>query len=105
MNDADYHEQARQTLQRIEQAIEANGANIDFENAGDILTLEFANGSKLIVNKQGAAQQLWVAAKSGGFHYAWDAASRSWRNDQTGVELFTELSRLVSDQAGEEIRL
>ncbi len=105
MNDADYHQRATQTLLRIEQAIEASGAAIDFENAGGILTLEFENGSKLIVNKQGAAQQLWVAAKSGGFHYGWDATSGSWRNDQSGAELFAELSRLVSEQAGEPVAI
>lgn len=105
MNDADYHQRATQTLLHIEQAIEASGADIDFENAGDILTLEFGNGSKLIVNKQGAAQQLWVAARSGGFHYGWDPASGSWRNDQTGAELFAELSRLVSEQAGEPVAI
>lgn len=105
MNDADYHQRVTQTLLQIEQAVEASGTDIDFENAGDILTLEFANGSKLIVNKQGAARQLWVAARSGGFHYDWDAASRAWRNDQTGAELFAELSRLVSEQAGAPVAL
>ncbi len=105
MNDADYHQRATQTLMRIEQAIEASGADIDFENSGDILTLEFGNSSKLIVNKQGAARQLWVAAKSGGFHYGWDASSGSWRNDQTGAELFAELSRLVSEQAGAPVTI
>jgi CyaY protein len=105
MRDADYHERAEQTLLRIEQAIEASGANVDFENAGDVLTLEFENGSKLIVNKQGAARQLWVAARSGGFHYDWDPTSGAWRNDQTGAELFAELSRLVSQQAGTRVDL
>ena len=105
MNDADYHEQAKRALRQIEQAVEASGVDIDFENAGDILTLEFGNGSKLIVNKQGAARQLWVAAKSGGFHYDWDTASQSWRNDQNGAALFTELSRLVSEQAGEPVTI
>lgn len=105
MNDADYHQRATQTLMRIEQAIEASGTDIDFENSGDILTLEFGNGSKLIVNKQGAARQLWVAAKSGGFHYGWDASSSAWRNDQTGAELFAELSRLVSEQAGAPVTI
>lgn len=105
MNDADYHQRATQTLLHIEQAVEASGADIDFENAGDILTLEFGNGSKLIVNKQGAARQLWVAAKSGGFHYGWDATSGLWRNDQSGAELFAELSRLLSEQAGEPVTI
>jgi len=105
MNEAEFHKIATVTLNRIEQAIEACGADIDFENAGEILQLEFTNRSKIIINKQGAAGQIWVAAKSGGFHYNYDAGTQQWRNDQSGVELFSELSRLVSEQAGESIHL
>ncbi len=105
MNEAEFHKLADATLRHIEQAVEACGADIDFENAGEILQLEFANRSKVIVNKQGAAHQLWVAAKSGGFHYNYDAGKQQWRNDQSGAELFGELSRLVSEQAGEPVVL
>jgi len=105
MNEAEFHKSATATLLHIEQAIETCGADIDFENAGDILTLEFANGSKIIVNKQGAAHQIWVAARSGGFHYNYDPATRQWRNDQSGAELLAELSRLTSEQAGTPVAL
>ena len=105
MNEAEYHRLASATLLRIEQTVETCGADIEFENVSDILTLEFANGSKIIVNKQTPARQLWVAAKSGGFHYNWDAAAQVWRNAQTGLELFAELSRLVTEQHGQHITL
>ncbi|HEX9625842.1 MAG TPA: iron donor protein CyaY [Acidiferrobacterales bacterium] len=105
MTPQEFNHQVEQTLLRIEQAVEASGADIEFENAGEILTLEFANGSKIIVNKQGAANQLWVAARSGGFHYDYDAAGDRWVNDQSGAELFAELSRLISKQAGETVEL
>jgi len=105
MNDAEFQQQVADTLLRIEQAVEASGADIEFENAGDILTLEFENGSKIIINKQGAAKQIWVAAKAGGFHYNYDAAQNRWLNDQTGVELMQDLSRLVSVQAGSPVAL
>ena len=105
MNEAEFQKIAAATLSRIEQAVEACGADIDFENTGEILQLEFTNHSKIIINKQGAANQIWVAAKSGGFHYSYDAGTQQWRNDQNDAELFDELSRLVSEQAGTSIRL
>jgi frataxin-like iron-binding protein CyaY len=46
-----------------------------------------------------------VAAKAGGFHYNYDAVQNRWLNDQTGVELMQELSRLVSAQAGSPVSL
>jgi len=105
MNEAEFHKLAAVTLSHIEQAVENCGADIDFENAGEILELEFANRSKIIINKQSAASQIWVAAKSGGFHYSFDEGAQQWRNDQNGAELFTELSRLMSEQAGAPVTL
>jgi len=105
MNEAEFSRKVEAVLLHIEHAVETSGANIEFENAGEILTLEFSNGSKIIVNKQGAAAQIWVAAKSGGYHYDYQAAGDRWVNDQSGVELLAELSRLVSQQAGEAVSL
>ena len=105
MNEAEFHKRAAVTLDRIEQAVENCGADIDFENAGEILELEFVNRSKIIINKQSAASQIWVAGRSGGYHYSYDAGAQQWRNDQNGVELFDELSRLISEQAGTRIAL
>jgi len=103
MNEAEFKRHYDATLLAIEQAIEGSGTDIEFETANDILTLEFPNRSKIIINAQTPARQLWVAARSGGFHFNFDAASGTWRSDQSGVELFAELSRLASEQAGETV--
>ena len=103
MNESEFDKKATDTLLRIEQGIEESGADIDFEAAGGILTLEFANGSKIIVNKQGAAKQIWVAAKSGGYHYGF--VDGQWINDQGGGELMNELSRFIREQSDEEVNL
>jgi CyaY protein len=105
MNEAEFKRQFEATLLALEQAIENSGADIEFETANDILTLEFPNGSKIIVNAQSAVHQLWVAARSGGFHFNFDTASGTWRNDQSGAELFAELSHLASAQAGTPVAL
>ncbi|MFN3398610.1 MAG: iron donor protein CyaY [Sulfurimicrobium sp.] len=91
------------TLSRIEQAIEASDADIDFETSAGILELEFQNGSKISINRQSASQELWVAAKSGGYHYVWK--DDAWRNTRDGSELFAALSRDVSAQAGQTVEM
>jgi iron-sulfur cluster assembly protein CyaY len=103
MNESEFDKKATDTLLTIEQAIEESGADIDFEAAGGILTLEFANGTKIIINKQGAARQIWVAARSGGYHYGF--VDGRWINDQGGGELMQELSRFIREQSNEEINL
>ena len=103
MNDSEFDKMATDVLLNIEQAIDGSGAEIDLAAAGGVLTLEFENGSKIIINKQGAARQIWVAAKSGGFHYGY--VDGKWINQQTGGELMGDLSRLIHDQSGEDIVL
>ncbi len=104
MTDSEFTERAGAALTRLEAALEASGADIDFElKDGGVLELEFDNGTKIIVNRHAAAREIWVAAKSGGFHYSWDGAR--WVNTRDGEELFAALSRLASEQAGEDVRL
>jgi len=95
---------AAAALERIEAALDASGLDVDFElKAGGVLEIEFADGSKIIVNRHGAAREIWVAARSGGFHFRWDGAA--WRDSREGGELFAELSKLVSAQSGQPVIL
>lgn len=103
MTETEFNQRVDATLMQIEAAIEASGADIEYETASGILTLEFADDSKIIVNRQGATQELWVAARAGGFHYRW--ADGAWRNTRDGSELLAALSGYVSQQAGEPVRL
>ncbi|MBL8415105.1 MAG: iron donor protein CyaY [Propionivibrio sp.] len=104
MNDSDFNALADAALTRIEAGLEASGADLDFAmvSAG-VLEIEFADGSKIIVNRHGAAQEVWVAARSGGFHYRWDGAA--WRDTRDSRELMAALSALVSAQVGEPVDL
>ena len=104
MNETEFERVANTTLQEIERRLEACGADLDFElKEGGVLEVEFADGSKVIVNRHGAAREIWVAARSGGFHFRWDGAA--WRDTRDGSELFAALSRVASEQAGEPVRL
>jgi len=104
MTETEYTRLADQTLARIEQAIEQADADFDFElSAGGILEIEFEDDSVIVVNKQAAVQEIWVAAKSGGFHFRWDGAV--WRDTRGNEELFAALSRFASLQSGGNVVL
>jgi CyaY protein len=103
MTETEFNRLVDDTLTRIESAIDDSGADIEYETAAGILTLEFEDGSKIIINRQGANQELWVAAKAGGFHYRW--ADGAWRNTRDGSELLAALSGYISQQAGEAVTL
>lgn len=91
-------------LMRIEAAIENCGADVDIESKpGGILEVEFDDGSKIIINRHTAAREIWVAARSGGFHFR--PQEGGWIAGRDGAELYATLSRLVSEQAGEAVTL
>ena len=104
MKESEFDRLAEEVMVAIEDAVEDCGVDIDYDNAGGILTLEFSNGSQIIINKQGPLCQIWVAARSGGFHFDYDENNRSW-SLSNGDELFSSLGRYCSEQAGEEVTL
>lgn len=104
MDDKEFSGLADAVMARIEAALEACGAEIDFElAAGGVLEIEFADDSKIIVNRHGVAREIWVAARAGGFHFRWDGSA--WRDTRDGAELLEKLSQLASQQAGEPLTL
>lgn len=102
MDESAFSELAEAELVRIEAALEACGADIDIETMpGGVLELEFENGSKMVINRHLAAREIWVAAKSGGFHFA--PRDGTWIAGRDGSELYATLSRLVSEHSGANV--
>jgi CyaY protein len=103
MTETEFNELAEATLDAIETAVEATGADIEAVRSGNVLTLELGDGSKVVVNGQAPTQQIWVAARSGGYHYGRQECT--WRDTRDGSELFAALSRILSSQGGESVVL
>lgn len=104
MKDNEFESLSEDALARIERALEASGIDADVERKeGGVIEIEFENETKIIVNRHGVAKEIWVAARSGGFHFRWDGAA--WRDTRDGSELFAALSRLVSSQGGQPVLL
>lgn len=103
MTESEFLALVERTLGAIESALEraSNGCNLDIEcsRSGNVLEIEFVdNGSKIIVNSQAPMQEIWIAARSGGFHYKNEDGR--WVNTRDGSELFASLSKVVSEQGG-----
>lgn len=102
MEESAFNALAERELARIEAALEACGADFDIEpKPGGILELEFDNGSKVIINRHTAAREIWVAARSGGFHFR--PQDGGWIAMRDGAELYALLSRVVSEQGGRSV--
>ena len=97
MNESDFHRAVDAVLARIESAAERSDA-LDVDLESGILTLECPDGSRIIVNRQTPNREIWVAARSGGFHFR--LVDGAWRDTRSGDELFASLAAIVRAQAG-----
>lgn len=103
MTETEFNTLVDATLARIEDALEACGLDLEFETVAGILTIEFEDGSKVIVNRQTPNREIWVAAKSGGFHFR--RIGDAWTDTRGGKPLNALLEEVVSKQAGEPANL
>jgi CyaY protein len=102
MSDSEYLTRAEAALAAIERTLDDTAADIEFERSGNVLTLEFENGTKIIVNLQPPMREIWIAAKAGGFHFRY--TDDAWRDTRNGTEFFAALSDYATQQAGEPVR-
>jgi len=104
MDEPRFNQLADEMLSRIEAALADSDADFDYElKPGGVIEIEFADGGKIIINRHTAAREIWVAARSGGFHFKPDGDS--WVNTRDGSHLIRALERCMSEQAGEVISL
>ncbi len=103
MTETEYLRAIADVLEDVQNAIDRAQVPADCSLAGLVLTIEFDDGAKFVVNAQAPMQQLWLAARSGGLHFALQGAS--WKDLRSGEEFFAALSRVVSDQLGRAVSL
>lgn len=106
LSEADYRRLAGQVLASIEltidQWLQDGVIDIDSQRTGGMLELAFPDDSRIIVNLQPPLQELWLAARAGGYHYR--HVQGRWLDTRDGSEFFDALSRHASAQAGQTLR-
>jgi CyaY protein len=105
MNEREFDQRASEALKKLESSLRDVADELDVDLAGDILTLEFEDGSKFVINSHSAAQQIWLSANLAAMHFGWHDATKSWRDTKTGAELFTEVGKLVSEKLSQPVKL
>lgn len=104
MNEQQYHASVDQLMLAIEEAIDDSGVDIDYENSAGMLTLTIeANGSQLILSRQAAVGELWLAIRAGGLHFK--RVDGVWRNTVDEEPLLVRLNRALLEQGGEALPL
>ena len=103
LNEARFHDLVDATQQQLEDVFDESGLDVDLENSAGVLTVKFEGGAQLIFSRQEPLRQLWLAAKSGGFHFDYDEESSRWVCD-TSEELLSEMvQRLTLEHTGVDL--
>jgi CyaY protein len=110
IDDKQFHQMGSNLLGSIETALEAADDALDLDldverQGGNVINIRFKDRSVIVVNTQPPLHEIWVAAKSGGYHYRWAGtlAMPLWLDTKTGRELLSDLSEFASAQAGQAI--
>ena len=105
MTDLDYLNHAEKTLAAVELACDrindTSDADIDNQRSGGMITLSFTNRSQIVINLQKPLQEIWMAARSGGFHYKFNDGE--WLDTKSSNEFFAALTQCASEQSGQPV--
>jgi CyaY protein len=112
IDDKQFHQMGSNLLGSIETALEAADDALDLDldverQGGNVINIRFKDRSMIVVNTQAPLHEIWVAAKSGGYHYRWAGTLTTplWLDTKTGRELLSDLSEFASAQAGQAITI
>jgi CyaY protein len=84
MTESEFNDLIEQTFELLEMALDEVDSDLDCEASGGVLTVQFENGTTMVFSRQPPTRQLWLAARSGGFHFTYDEAAQDWRNTRDG---------------------
>ena len=112
IDDKQFFQLGSNLLHSIEVALEAADDALDLDldverQGGNVINIRFRDKSVIVVNTQPPLHEIWVAAKSGGYHYRWAGtlAQPLWLDTKTGKELLSDLSGFVTAQAGKPVQI
>jgi CyaY protein len=112
IDDKQFYQLGANLLHSIEVALEAADDALDLDldierQGGNVINIRFRDRSVIVVNTQPPLHEIWVAAKSGGYHYRWagTAVAPLWLDTKTGRELLGDLSEFASAQAGKAVKI
>jgi len=107
LTDSEFHARSDGVLSAIEAALDrwlqCDEIDIDTHRTGGLLELVFPSGSKIVVNTQPPLHELWLAARTGGYHFR--LVDGRWIDSRGGGEFFAMLSQEISAQAGRPLEI
>lgn len=103
MTETEFLHHTDQLFAHIENQIDLGGWDLDYQTTGNVLTIETDDGTQIVINRHTPNQELWLAAKSGGFHFVYQ--NQQWLSTRDGSEFFMLLNQTLSQVSTEKIEI
>jgi CyaY protein len=100
MNESEFNQAIDTVFEAVEMALDQVDGDLDYGVTGGVLTVDFENGTTMVFSRQPPTRQLWLAARSGGFHFAWDAEAGDWRNTRDSTLFQPFVVQQMQEQGG-----
>lgn len=95
MEEREFNNLADVELRQIEDTL-GDDEGFDLElKPGGVIELEFESGGKIVINRHTAAREIWLAARSGGFHFRYQDGR--WLGTRDGEELMAAIRRCIAE--------
>jgi iron-sulfur cluster assembly protein CyaY len=99
-----FEQRADETLRALDRALaDVDGTEVDLESG--ILTIEFGDTTKYVINSHRAARQIWMAAERNAWHFDYREEDARWIASKTGDELWQAIDGVIARKLGRPIGL
>lgn len=102
MTDLEFTDCAERLLMAVESRCdyinEVTDADLDSQRSGNVITITFSNRTQIVINLQKPLKEVWMATRSGGYHYRFDGVA--WQDTKGACEFFAQLSSDAAKQSG-----
>jgi CyaY protein len=106
MDERDFEKRAADAWKRVLDLFEnIDPDEADVEQAGDVIRIDYRGGSRVVLNTQRPARQLWLAGGASAWHFSYDEANNAWLDDKGRGELYAVLSELTQAAIGLKLPL
>lgn len=103
MTETEFLQHTDQLFAHIENQIDENDWDLDYQSSGNVLTIEADDGTQIVINRHLSNQELWLAAKSGGYHFVYQ--NQQWVSTRDACDFFTLLNQTLSQLLGQDINI
>jgi CyaY protein len=93
MTESEFNDMIDQTFEALELALDEVEDDLDYDTGGGVLTVE-------VFSRQPPTRQLWLAARAGGFHFAWNEQAGDWCDTRDGKSFRPFVVEQMREQAG-----